>query len=309
MEVAEIEGNQEAIEMLKEKFAELKAKTVSNRQPGFDRLKFRQPGLDAAIHSLSSMSNQLSDEKQVEQHMKTGAIPCGIWHSFSHRLYSMQTEIQQLIEDIQHQIDHENMAENLPKDNPEKREKLKSLFNQEKQIAECCSSVETLKQCEKQCVQSFYLKFGEKEVGGAVEWDDVGLFMNLIGLSQHVEQIQQLGCTPYRAMKLISEDSEALDLSIGDKLKLKFANYFIKTGEKLPFEHHFAKCNICRQPPHVFLKEYFPAGCENKKDLETYQLIMVSSRKESEEVFGTQDPEPMLRAKAVFELHSKMNSK
>src|SRR3990167_5951977 len=254
MEVAEIEGNQEAIEMLKEKFAELKAKTVSNRQPGFDRLKFRQPGLGAEIHSLSSMSNQLSDEKQVEQHMKTGAIPCGIWHSFSHRLYSMQTKIQQLIEDVQHQINHEYMAENLPKDNPEKREKLKSLFNQEKQIAECCSSVETLKQCEKQCVQSFYL-------------------------------------------------------SIGDKLKLKFANYFIKTGEKLPFEHHFAKCNICRQPPHVFLKEYFPAGCENKKDLETYQLIMVSSRKESEEVFGTQDPEPMLRAKAVFELHSKMNSK
>ena len=106
-------------------------------------------------------------------------------------------------------------------------------------------------------------------------------------------------------MTLITEVPAALDLPIANKLQLKFANHMFKNSKFQSLEDHVANCQICRQPTQVFLKEFFPAGTENKKGLSPSQLMMVNTLPECIEVFGIENAQEKLKtAKDILEVHS-----
>ena len=132
--------------------------------------------------------------------------------------------------------------------------------------------------------------------------------MNMAGISHHFKKVQDLGSSATRAMALISEAPAALDLPIADKLQLKFVNHLLSKGGFQSVGDHVAKCQVCRQPTIVFLKEFFPAGTENKQGLTTSQLMMVDTLAESHEVFGIQNAELLKTAKEILNFHATIES-
>src|SRR3990167_467603 len=310
MEAAEIAKNKEAILLLREKFAQVNSVQPAARP--FDQIVFNEAALDSAASALNSMDKALlSSGKHLFQQMSSGGIPCGIWKAFASKLNVMKGDIQNLIDSVQSEIKNASPSakENIPKNLQEENKKLKkeveelrSALKKETQILKCEKIVNELMHQEKHCIAAFR---GKYERGESMEWDDVGLYMNVAGISHHFKKLQDFGCSADRAMTLITEVPAALDLPIADKLQLKFANHLFKNSKFQSLEDHVANCQICRQPTQVFLKEFFPAGTENKKGLSPSQLMMVNTLPECIEVFGIENAQEKLKtAKDILEVHS-----
>lgn len=301
-----------------------KMATSSNHNQLLDNLK------DSKADPLPSRLNFLEEalipflktQHKIEEQMKAGAIPFGMWSECAHQIIVAKAgseSINQQILQREHEISEIEKARKgqmqekaqLVAEIEELRETLKS----QKALIQSEEAINILSYCENKLLSSFRSKFAsENFTTNKLDPDEISIFMNLMGVSHHCRTLEEKGCKTGIALKNIVEQSELakeLNFTTKERLWVKFGMKMMKKKEFPPFRGHLRKCKLCKLKPSLFVKEYFPELKVEKVEisgLEVKEILMMKSEGIARE-FGVDLIEALElgeRMEGIREFHSSL---
>ena len=295
MEIAEIEGNKEATELLKQKVSSLSSNKPKQdcsckqqemqefKKPKQELKKFNQfitnndfsspNAIDGSLEfdfKNPSMISFLSNPNDIEEQMKNGDFPCGMWKIFSKQLETLKQGNQSINNEIIQLQKSMNEIENKTKQQLIERNnlfgkvaELKQILQSQNKLIQSEKAIKILSSCEENCTASFKAKFASEDFKAEqMEWEDVNIFVKLIGQPSTLCQcLMKAGCVSGGLLKIVSTQAEVatgIGITLKERLALKFGIFMIENKEFPPFAEHSRNCALCRQRSRVFVKEYFP---------------------------------------------------
>ena len=229
-----------------------------------------------------------SNANEMEEEMKKGAIPFGMWHRILGQLEILEKGSQAAASHISQLEKQITELENNAKWQLDKKwnlqnelGELKEAWQNREKLLLAEKTIKCLSQCEHKLISAFRSKFDAKNFTfEQLEEKEVSVFMHLIEQAHHSKSLE--GKLNGVSLKLISEQTElakTLKVSEKERLALKFAVKMVEKKQFPPFKEHERSCSICRQKPTVFARECFPELPLNKVQetgMETKEILMMN---------------------------------